>query len=58
MGHLELDSVLMWEKCDRYGVRVEFNDSPLKMPRERDKWLMREFVLSDFGRMNWRDLIG
>jgi hypothetical protein len=36
--------VSLWEKCDRYGVRVEFNDSPLKMPRERDKWLMREFV--------------
>lgn len=40
--------VSLWEKCDRYGVRVEFNDTLLKIPREQDKWLMREFVCLGF----------
>jgi hypothetical protein len=31
--------VSVWEKCDKYNIRVEMNDIPLKLPRERDKWL-------------------
>ena len=38
--------VSIWEKCDIYGVKVKvvFNDSPLKPPRDRDKWMMQEFI--------------
>lgn len=36
--------VSIWEKCDIYGVWVVFNDTPLEKPRERDKWLMQEFI--------------
>ena len=38
--------VSVWEKCEIYvyGVRVEFNDTPLEFPQERDKWLMSEFI--------------
>lgn len=42
--------VSLWEKCDRYGVRVEMNDVPLKLPRERDKWLMVELVRLGFSK--------
>jgi hypothetical protein len=36
--------VSFWEKCERYEVTVVMNDSPLELPRERDKWLMQEFI--------------
>ena len=32
--------VSLWEKCSVYGVKIVFNDTPLELPRERDKWLM------------------
>eukprot|EP00956_Cyclotella_meneghiniana_P044208 scaffold307151_cov238-Cyclotella_meneghiniana.AAC.1 len=35
--------VSLWEKCHRYGIKIVFNDTPLELPRERDKWLMPEF---------------
>ena len=34
----------VWEKCEIYGVKVAFHNTPLEMPRERDKWLMPEFM--------------
>ena len=42
--------VSLWEKCDRYDVRVEVNDIPLKFSWERDKWLMREFIRLGFSK--------
>ena len=38
----------LWEKCDRFDVMVEFNDTPLELPRCGDKWLMREFLSCGF----------
>ena len=34
----------IWEKCDRYGVTVEFNDIKISLPRNGDQWLMRLFI--------------
>ena len=34
----------IWEKCDTYGVQISMNDIPIELTRERDKWLMWEFV--------------
>jgi hypothetical protein len=36
--------VSLWEKCEVYNIRIEMNDMPLQLPRERDKWLMWEFI--------------
>jgi hypothetical protein len=41
--------VLVWEKCDLYGVKILMNDIlmndiSIKLTQERDKWLMWEFV--------------
>jgi hypothetical protein len=36
--------VSLWEKCEVYNIRVEMYDVPLKLPWERDRWLMWEFV--------------
>ena len=41
-----LKSVL--EKCDRFDVMVEFNDTLLELPRCGDKWPMREFLRCGF----------
>lgn len=39
----------VWEKCKIYGVKIVMNnDSPLEPPRERDKWLMKEFLRLGF----------
>ena len=40
--------VSVWEKCERYGVRIELHDLQLELPRERDKWLMAEFLRVGF----------
>ena len=40
----------LWEKCDRYGVKVVFSDIELELPRERDKWLMLELVWLGYNR--------
>ena len=40
--------VSLWEKCSIYGVKIVFNESFLRLPRERDKWLMREFERMGF----------
>ena len=32
----------LWEKLDMFHVLVEFHDLPIKMGRERNKWLMLE----------------
>jgi hypothetical protein len=35
----------VWEKCTAYGIRVDFHDIPLIVPRRGDKWVMRELKL-------------
>ena len=35
----------LWEKLDLLNVLVEFHDPPVKMGRDRDKWLMLELKL-------------
>ena len=47
----------LWEKCAKFDVNVVFNDIPLEMPREGDKWLMllfREagFAVAELKRLN------
>ena len=39
--HCWLKSV--WEKVDRFSIRVEIMELPLKFPREKDNWLMVAF---------------
>jgi hypothetical protein len=34
----------LWEKVDEYGVTIVLGIPDIKLPRKRDKWLMREFV--------------
>ena len=41
--------VSLWEKCTMYGVKVIFGDVGLKMPRERDRWLRKEFERIGYG---------
>ena len=41
--------VSLWEKCQSYGIKIVFNDTPLELPRERDKWLMPEFERLGYG---------
>jgi hypothetical protein len=36
--------VSIWKKCDIYGVKISMNDIPIELTRERDKWMMWEFV--------------
>ena len=38
----------LWDKCDWFDVMVEFNDTPLELPRCGYKWLMREFLRCGF----------
>jgi hypothetical protein len=38
----------LWEKVDEYGIKVVLSECPLKLPRERDRWLMRDFKLAGF----------
>ena len=38
----------LWEKCDRFDVMVDFNDTPLGLPCCGDKWMMREFLRCGF----------
>jgi hypothetical protein len=33
----------IWEKCEKYDVKIVMNDIPLETVRERDKWIMSEF---------------
>ena len=33
-----------------YGVKIVMNDIPLELPRERDKWLMAEFLRLGFSK--------
>jgi hypothetical protein len=42
--------VSVWEKCELYGVKIVMNDIPLELPRERDKWLMAEFLRLGFSK--------
>jgi hypothetical protein len=37
----------LWEKVDEYGIKVVLNEGSLKLPRERDTWIMR--VLENSG---------
>ena len=30
----------LWEKCDMFKVHRDFSDTPLRLPREGDRWLM------------------
>ena len=39
---------LVWEKCDIFDIRVDFNNVPLEFPRECDQWMMAAFIDSDF----------
>ena len=34
----------LWEKCFRFKIKVVVNDTGLEWPRERDRWLLREFI--------------
>ena len=34
----------LWEKCNKYGVMVEFNDVKIALPQLGDQWLMRLFI--------------
>lgn len=34
----------LWEKVDSFGITVELQETALKLPRQRDKWLILEFV--------------
>jgi hypothetical protein len=38
----------LWEKVDKFSVRVEILELPLKFPRERDNWLMAAFENTDY----------
>jgi hypothetical protein len=38
----------LWEKVDRFSIRVEIMDLPLKFPRERDNWLMVAFEIAGY----------
>jgi hypothetical protein len=38
----------LWEKVDRFLVRIEIMELPLKFPRERDNWLMAAFENADY----------
>ena len=40
----------LWEKCDMFGVRVDFADSALRLPRQGDRWLMDVFEEAGFSR--------
>ena len=47
----------LWEKCSKFNVKVVVTDTALEMPRERDKWMMQEFIRvgykgSDLRRLN------
>jgi hypothetical protein len=47
----------LWEKCDLLDFRVEFREGIIKLPRERDRWIMLEFIrlgysLKDLERLN------
>ncbi len=39
---------LVWEKASRLWVEIEIADLPVHPPRERDSWLMQEFVQLDY----------
>eukprot|EP00956_Cyclotella_meneghiniana_P008125 scaffold10809_cov23-Cyclotella_meneghiniana.AAC.4 len=34
----------LWEKCSKFKIKVVVNDTGLEWPRERDRWLLREFI--------------
>lgn len=40
----------LWEKCDKFDVRVEFSDVAISLPREGDQWIMRLFAALGFSR--------
>ena len=48
-----------WEKCDRFDVMIEFNDTLLEIPRCGDKWLMREFLRCWFSAndLMWHNIV-
>ena len=33
----------VWEKCSKFGVHVNFGDTPVESPRVGDHWLMKVF---------------
>jgi hypothetical protein len=39
---------LLWEKVDRFLVRIKISELPLRFPRERDNWLMVAFEHADY----------
>ena len=39
----------LWEKCNLFGIKVEFQDIPIKLARSGGKWLMREFKRVGYG---------
>ena len=40
--------VSLWEKCDKFGIVVEFNDVDIAPPRQGDTWLMKRFIAAGF----------
>ena len=47
MGH-ELLAEVALGKCAKFDVQVIFNDVPLELPREGDKWIMQLFLEAGF----------
>ena len=35
--------VSLWEKCDKFGIVIEFHDVEVEPPRQGDTWLMKRF---------------
>ncbi len=46
----------VWEKALRLRVEIEIADLPVHPPRERDSWLMQEFVQLDYSRDDLQQL--
>ena len=42
--------VSVWEKCNMFNVLIDYNENFLKLPRERDQWIMHIFVVVGFSK--------
>jgi hypothetical protein len=38
----------LWEKCQKFGVLVDFADVLVKLPREGDQWFMKLLEAAGF----------
>jgi hypothetical protein len=44
--------VSVWEKCEKYGVKIVMNDIPMELPRERDKFQCLGFSKKELEKLN------